>query len=326
MSNLNQSDREAVVPVTKEQLKDADFRSQPLNALDLSAVATPKENAGKEKEDPASSPADTKTEEKDGKGKSGLEKKFAKLTAARDSEREQKELLLQRLSDLEKRVTPAAKQDEQKTSNFKYDKPKPKVDDKDSDGKELYESMADHAEAVANWTYDKREAEKASTSRDSEFKTAADKTFNGFFKDGETVETDLGLEAGEWAAVVRDDQNRLSGGAVWELAEMPDGLGAKIAYDIFSNAEVKEKFEKLNERQQVAFVGKLQAKEEAKAEAKSNGGNKQDKQISKAKEPAKNIKGSTNAVKFDRTKPLSELAASAGKIQSQADYRRMLRN
>lgn len=318
--------------VSSEMLKDSDFRSRPVNSLSFDTASEKDET--KEKEESALPDKDEPDEQQDDetegsenesssdddsttppKKSKGLEKRFKKLTAERTSLKEQNDLLLARLADIEARLAGSSKKEEPKAkSDFTFDKPKPKLDD--------FDTVADFNEAIADWKYDQRKAQDKHEEQVSQQRQSGDNLFKTFFSKGKNIEKELGLESGEWDATVRDDTFKVSTAAAYAAAEMDGNLGAHVLYHIASDEETRSKFEAMNERQQVAFIGKLEAKFEVQEELKSKGGNKNDKVITKAKPPGKSIKGSSNTVKFDRSRSVNELAGSVD-IKSQADFKRL---
>lgn len=335
MSNEKTSTNDAPQLTVSDLRKDPDVRSRPLNEIDFdSAMSGKKDVETKDKSsgsDPDASKSkevkegETDDESKDASGKEnegqpnrskGLEKKFKKLTAERTSLKEANDALMARLAALEEKVT--GKTDNKSVvtqeQDFKFDKAKPKLGD--------YKDIVEYNEAVSDWNYDRREAQKEAKLAVTKQSETSNKLFNDFFEKGKVLEKELGLEPGEFAATVQDEDFKFSPEAAVELAKMDGDIGNRIIWQIASDEATKESFMKLTSAKQLTFIGKLEAQLEAKSkDTSSNGGNGFSKQpISKAKAPGKTPKGTSSVSKFDSSRPVNELAAT--KFESQADYRR----
>lgn len=321
--------------VSKNLLKDADFRSRPISEVsiqtaladaakakadekvtkDESATSSTEEKESKVDEGKGEGSNESSSEDDKVKGSSGLKKRFSKLTAEKATLKEQNDTLLARLADLEAKVSGKKVEESTKTqTDFKFDKPKPKLDD--------FDSIADHAEAVAEWTYAKNRAQERAETEVVGRQQSERKTIDDFLEKGNALDKELGLEPGEWQETVRGEHYMLPPYAAQAVAAMDGLVGAKVLYHIASDEAVADKFTKMSDIQKLTFIGKLEAKYEAEAKPESSGGNGLNKSISKAKQPGKTIKGSSVSVKFDRSRPIAELAANA-KITSQADYKRL---
>jgi hypothetical protein len=218
-----------------------------------------------------------------------VQKRFDKLTAERDG-------LRARIAELEKAgATPkqAEKQAEAETkpaaqSGAKFDKPKPKASEFKGAN-----ALEDYTEAVAEWTSDKRDFEREQKARAKAADDSRTTSVNKFFKDGEELGKEMGLNDGDFTALVNDDGVKKYPETLGAILESP--FAAHIALELANlDDAVKEKISKMTPVQQVAYIGKLEAKAEAKAEAKSAAGTRT---ISGAKAPGKSLQkgsGGTN--------------------------------
>ena len=319
--------------VSKEILSNPEFRQQPMNQASLATALAEKKANEKSKSD--SEPDDVKAkeaqsetdkdeiddsdEDKGGEaspGRSkGIERKFKKLTSERTALKEQNDLLLAKLAEIETKLNgktgdEPAKKETSPTTSFKFDKPKPKLDD--------FDTVADHAEAVAEWTYEKNRAKERAEAAETEQKQTFEKTANDFFSKGKAVEKELGLESGEWEATVRDEDFKISTPAAEGLKGSE--YGAQIAYEIGSDDKLKDKFNKMTPIQQLTLIGKLEAKYESKSgEDEKQGRNGLN--ISKAQPPAKNLKSSTKAPALNGNKSMHEIAKIG--FKSQREYKQI---
>lgn len=335
MSNEKTSTADATQLTVSEMRKDPDVRSRPLNEIvfdtamsDKKDVETNKKSASGTDDKKAKDAKDDETingsgdalsEDDDGQPKKskGLEKKFKKLTAERTDLKNANDALMARLAALEEKVT--GKTDnksvvKQNADDFKFDVAKPKLGD--------FKDIVEYNEAVSDWNYDRREAQKEAKQAVTKQKETSDKLFTDFFKKGSEIEKELGLTKGEFEATVRDEDFKISPNAAVALAEMDGDTGNRIIWQIASDDDTRDQFNSMSPAKQLTFIGKLEAKLEATKDSKSNGGNGFSKApVSKSKSPGKDIKGSSNATKFDTSKSVRDLAGSV-EFKTQADYRR----
>jgi hypothetical protein len=209
------------------------------------------------------------------------QKRFDKLVAERETTKSENAKLAARIAELEaagKAKVETPKQETKASSSEGFDKPKPKIDD--------FGTMADYQEALADWKYDQREFQKELTAKAKTAQESKTKTVGTFQEKGKELEKELGLDEGDFNIVTNDEDFKLfdpSRDAIFESE-----FGPQIAYEIASNDETKEKFSKMSAVQQVAYIGKLEGKFEAKKQAAQ-----ETKTISSAKAPGKPLQRGT---------------------------------
>jgi len=323
------------VNVSKELMKDPEFRKQPMNQASLrTALDSKKTNESKtEKKEVASDTTEkadskeAKTDEDDEtdvededstedaetpKRSKGLERKLKKLTArAAKAEELESQLaeLRNEIAEMKSGKPSADKKTAQKDDGFKFDEPEPKIDD--------FDTLAEHNKAVAEWIYRKNRAHDRYEAQVNEGKQSVEKRARDFLASGKELEKELNLEAGEWSALVQGDELWTSDPAAEALFDLGK-IGARIAYDIANDDETRDKFNKMSPAQQVRYIGRLEAKfDKEESDSKSKGGNSL--AISKAKPPGKPLKGSGGGPKASGTQPVTALAGKT--FKSQAEYR-----
>lgn len=220
--------------------------------------------------------SDEKTTSNDDEGKTvspRAEKRISKLTAEKKS-------LEARIAQLEaegKTLKQAEKQAESeapKTPTSQFDKPKPKADD--------FKTVSDYVEAVADWKADKRDFEKEQAAKAKTETESRNKSVSDFSEKGKKLEKEMNLEPGDFDIVVNDEGFKMFDTS--RATILGSEFGPQIAFDIASDDALKEKFSQMTAIQQLTFIGKLEAKFEAKKQTSA-----ETKTISSAKAPGKSI-------------------------------------
>jgi hypothetical protein len=227
----------------------------------------------------------TSTEEERTELSKKAQRRFDKMTAENAS-------LKARISELEKAgATPkqaekqATAEVKQESSSVKFDKPKPKAGDFKGEN-----ALEDYTEAMADWSADKREFEREQKTKAKSAEETRTTKVSKFYEDGKKLAAEMGLGEEDFKALVDDDGVKAFGTTRSAIIESP--FAAHIALEL-ANADdaTKERISKMSEVQQVAYIGKLEAKFEAKAEAKAATGTTK---ISAAKAPGKSLQKGTS--------------------------------
>jgi len=159
-----------------------------------------------------------------------------------------------------------------------FDKPKPKAAD--------FKDLSDFNEALNEWQWEKRDFEREQAGKQKTATEQANKAFADFNKKGTEFAKEAGVDQEEFDLVV----NEIKLYPASRYTVVNSEFGPQIAYEIGSNDEMKAKFEKMSELQQVTFIGRLEAKFEAKKEASTESS----KPVSGAKAPGKPLQKGTS--------------------------------
>ena len=232
------------------------------------------------------------------------QKRINKLIAEREqakrdleTERNQRADLEKRLKDLEgnhQKSDPAKTKATVDTSTEKYGVPKPDVNT-------FTGTIAEYTEALAEWVADKKEFEReqkrqAETS-DKQFKA----TITGFLERGAELEKELGLEKGDFKELLDADDLKVHKAPQEELLSIPQGH--RIAFEIASDAKLKEEFSKATSNGQLRIIGKLETKFDSldsKSKASSTKEQAQNGAVKKIiASPSPTIRGGTGSTMSD---------------------------
>jgi len=211
-----------------------------------------------------------------------VNKKIAKLISERNAEMALRTSLEKRIADLENQgKTPKAAETQAKAEvqqGAKFDKAKPKLAD--------FGNIEDYNDAYADWKYDKREFETAQQSRTNAAQDSDKAVFTKFWGEGSKLEKELGLDEGDFKTLIENDGVKKYPSTVRTILESE--VGPAIAYELANLDEAeKERFGKMTDTRQVAYIGRLEAKLEKKQETKETPA------ISAAKAPGKPLKKGT---------------------------------
>jgi hypothetical protein len=242
----------------------------------------------------------------DDSGKKTIAKRKAKdrigeLVAEREALRAENEAL-------KKGKTPeAAKPTETPSPSAKFDKPKPKRED--------FKSDAEFSDAQLDWKIDEREWKRDQEAKAKSAVESVKTKLTKFSEVGKQIEKDLDLEEGSFDLAVNDADFKMFDSTRAYLLDSE--LGPQIAFDIANDDEVKAKFSKMNPTQQLTYIGKQEAKLEARKQ-QDNSGNRTT--ISAAKEPGKPLaKGTSNPTGGIRFAPGTKPDFKAYEAQRRAD-------
>ena len=196
---------------------------------------------------------ETQTEEEKKPGK--LEKRFSKLTQEKKEAIARAEAAEERRRAVEAELE-ALRNPKAVEESPVFDKPKPEP----SQFKDAFE----YAEALANWTIDKRDAEKAA----EEAKTAAQKARDAAQKTWVKRQQDFAKEAPDYHEVLASSDDVQLHQVVLDAITESD-IGPQVLYHIANNPEIAESWHDLTPAKALVALGKLE------------------KQLEKGKEPAK---------------------------------------
>jgi len=211
------------------------------------------------------------------------QKRIAALVKERNLEKAERTKLEARIAELEKAgKTPAqaTKQAaaETQTTTTQFDKPKPKLSD--------FKNIEEYNDAFFEWRTEKRDFEAEQKSKAKAAQESSAKTYNDFLEQGKKVAKEQGLDEGDFEALVNDpDGVKTFPGTKQAIIESP--FGAKIALELANlDGTERARVEKMTPIQQIAYVGKLEAKFEAQKQASAT-------TVSAAKSPGKPLKKGT---------------------------------
>lgn len=217
-----------------------------------------------------------------GHGISDKAKKRITQLRARTTEAESELALLRKeVEELKKtKATPAQEQKPAKAKDEStFEAPKPKLDD--------FNSMTDFQEALTDWKIEKKEHDKEQTKQSKERDESARTGFSKFDAAGADIEKELGLESGDFKAVMTQEDLRFP----QELWERLYGMehGSRVAFEIFSDEDTKAKFLKSGPIDQMLMIGEFRGKISVQAKSRET------KTVSGAKPPSRSLpKGKSN--------------------------------
>lgn len=204
------------------------------------------------------------------------EKRINKLVAQREqAKRELEEVRKQRAADNEtvadlkaqlEQLRASRKEETERPANpvqrdnsgTQFDKPKPTIGQ--------FDSYDQYQEAFAEWTLDRREFQREQVAKQERQKQDAVKTVDSFRSRGSEVEKQLGLDAGDFEAIVGSDRMKVHTPAQYELFNSPNG--ARVAYEIASNEKTCADFSGASPAEQLKMIGRIEAKLDSQPENK----------------------------------------------------------
>lgn len=216
------------------------------------------------------------------------QRRIANLVKERNLEKAERTKLEARIAELEKAgKTPAAAEKqataETKPDSTEFSKPKPKLSD--------FANYVDYTDALTDWKLEKRDFDGEQKSKAKAAQESSAKTYNTFLENGKALAKELGLDEGDFEALVNDvDGCKTYPATKQAIVESP--FGARIAMEIanLDDAE-KSRIERMTPIQQIAYVGRLEAKFDVKKQTTET------QAVSAAKAPGKPLKkGTTGAV------------------------------
>jgi hypothetical protein len=239
-----------------------------------------------------------------------VNKKIAKLISERNAEMALRTNLEKRIAELEaagKTPKQAEKQATVEVQGTQFDKPKPKLGD--------FGNIEDYNDAYADWKFDKREFETAQTSRTKAAQESDKAIFDKFWSEGSKFEKEQGLDEGDFKTLIENDGVRKYPSTVRTILESE--VGPQIAYELANLDEAeKERFGKMSDTRQVAYIGRLEAKLEKKQQTETPA-------ISAAKAPGKPLKKGTGSSTATVTSGMSyQEYKAARKAQNPEKFRR----
>jgi hypothetical protein len=209
-----------------------------------------------------------------GSSQKGIEKRIGKQKAELEMTRSENEKLRAELAALKNGKPQETKATTQPSVQF--DKPKPQRKDFKSD-EEFVDGMTD-------WKLDKRDFEKEHGAKVKAAIDTRQSKVKKFTESGKALEKELNLEEGSFDLVVEDKDFGL-----WESSReaiLDSEFGPQIAYEIASDDDEKAKFSKMTAVQQLTYIGRREARLEAKKQQASSSDKKQ---ISSARAPSKGL-------------------------------------
>lgn len=280
------TDKVPAVPATEDKKSEVVSETEEPSEESATPETVVEKNDGKETDEDANNADDSaKLEDKTRRPKKGIAARFKSITAERDTARTENESLRARVAELEKGSKAAKPEDtkqEQATSEFSEKEPT----------YEDFDNINEYVNAHSEWMYKKKESEKAANEAKRTGEQKYQEMVVTFTTRGKDLEKELGLEAGEFGIVVGDPELSLYDGTQHLL--LTSEHGARIAYEIASDDELKAKVVAMNPVKQLAYVAKLEAKYEA-ASPEVTKPEKKETQVSKAKKPAKPLPSGKSA-------------------------------
>jgi hypothetical protein len=202
-------------------------------------------------------PSDTTSDDTEIVPSKRAQSRIDKLVKERNLEKAENAKLAARVAELEGKGKPVVKPAETAPPSNEpvYDKPKPKIGE--------FKNLEEYQDAFTDWKLEKRDFEREQKAKTVEAQGKMTKTFETFFEKGAELEKELGVDSGDFKLVVTAEDFRISDPARDAILESP--FSAQIAFDLASNDTEKTNFNKMTPAQQVKYVGRLEAKFEAKA-------------------------------------------------------------
>jgi hypothetical protein len=240
------------------------------------------------------------------------QKRIAALVKERNLEKAERTKLETRIAELEKAGKTPVQAEKQATAEAKADttgftKPKPKLSD--------FKNLEDYNEAYFDWKTDKRDFEVEQKSKTKAAQESSAKTYNEFLEHGKKLEKEMGLNEGDFEALVNDkDGVKTFPSTKQAIIESP--FSARIAFELANLDEAeKSRVEKMTAIQQIAYVGRLEAKfEEKKSKTET---------VSAAKAPGRPLKKGTGGSTATITSGMSyQEYKAARKAQNPEKFRR----
>jgi hypothetical protein len=227
--------------------------------------------------------------------KAKAKRRFESLSVEKKALSEENKSLKARIAELERTgVTPkaaekqATAEQKQESNSEKFDKPKPKASDFKGAN-----ALEDFTEAMGEWSAEKRDFEREQKAKAKSVEDSYQARVNKFFEEGKKLALEKGLEEEDFKALVTDDGIKAYGSTREAVMESP--FGAHIALELANSDDAtKERISKMTPVQQVAYIGKIEAKYEALEEGKKTGGSAK---ISGAKAPGKSLQKGTASTK-----------------------------
>lgn len=276
--------------VTSETL--AEFTAQKLGlvekataepaAADAESDAEPEAQADQSGQDGEGNDATATDEQKERKPNPKLERRFSEITKQREAareeariEREKREQLEARLREYEGKANPQAQQPKDELG----EEPKP----------EQFSDMYEYAKALAEYTADKKLAErdreeqnrKAAAEQEAKFKSWADRV------------NAVKSEIPDFEDMVQSSDVRVSDPV--RDAIMESEVGPKILYHLAENSELAEKLNQMSIVSAVREIGRIEARLERESKA-SEPDVKPAAAKSKAPAPISPLRGAVNTV------------------------------
>jgi hypothetical protein len=266
----------------------------PINGTNTSASAAEvKEEKVKTNEVSGQTEASTDDESADDKALSAkAQKRIATLVKERNLEKAERSKLEARIAQLEnagKTPQQAAKQAKAETqaNTAEYTKPKPKLSD--------FDNIEAYNEAYFDWKTDKRDYEQEQKSKVKTAQESGAKVMTKFYDEGSKLEKELGLGEGDFRTLTSDLGFKTPPTTIEAIVESP--FGAKIALELANlDDSEKERVGRMTAVQQVAYIGKLEAKFESKRQQVTE-------TVSAAKAPGKPLKKGTGSATSTTVSP-----------------------
>jgi hypothetical protein len=210
------------------------------------------------------------------------QKRIALLTRERNQERGLATQLQARIAELENAGKTPRQAEKQATAETQqtteFTKAKPKLSD--------FKNIEEYNEAYFDWKSDKKDFEVEQKSKAKTTQESVASVMNKFWDEGSKLEKELGLGEGDFKALVSDLGFKTPNSTIQAIVESP--FSAKIAIELANLDDTeKERIGKMSPIQQIAFVGKLEAKFESKKQQAT------ETTVSAAKAPGRPLKKGT---------------------------------
>jgi hypothetical protein len=210
------------------------------------------------------------------------QKRIAALVRERNLEKAERTKLETRITELEKAGKTPVQAERQATAEAKTDtKTKPKLVD--------FKNYDDYYEAMADWKFEQKEIEKEQKSQTKAAQESSAKTYNDFLDHGKKLEKEMGLNEGDFETLV-NDKGGVKTFPSTKQAIIESPFSARIAFELANLDEAeKSRVEKMTAIQQIAYIGRLEAKfEDKKPKTETQA-------ISAAKAPGRPLKKGTGS-------------------------------